>query len=530
MLTHLTDLIRGSWHYAAGLRGFLSTTIDFEQAKATLTEQLHRREQAFLHVVKEGIYGNPRSPYKRLLQHAGYQFEDVEALVYAQGIEGALEKLHDDGVYVTLDEFKGRTPIRRPGLEVPVSAFDFDNPLLTAHYQGSTSGSRGGGTRVDIHFDFLALEAASTICYLTPAGVSKPGIMWRVAPPSSIGLRMLFILMKIGSTPLKWFSPNRPGWNRQGIQARALVTYTLVRSWLLRRSFPRPQYRPDVSAIVTYMQNATRSGDPISVNCGPSQWVRICLAAEEAGADIAGTVFWGGGEPYTMGKATVLERLGCRGLVSYGMHEVGTVGLACSAGSPPDDMHILKDKVAVIQRPLRLGADLEVQSLVHTSLIPTSPKLLLNVESGDYGVIEERDCGCLWQELGFTSHIHSVRSYEKLTSEGVMFMGSMLHELLEEILPARLGGGPLDYQLVEEEEEGQTHVSIVVPTSISSVSDQEVIDAVLHGLSFADWSRRQAELWRQNHTLRVLRRPPYTNFGGKVLPLHVLTPATPATK
>ena len=57
-------------------------------------------------------------------------------------------------------------------------------------------------------------------------------------------------------------------------------------------------------------------------------------------------------------------------------------------------------------------------------------------------------------ELGFTTHLHTVRSYEKLTSGGVMFMGSMLHELLEETLPARFGGSPLDYQLVEEEEDG----------------------------------------------------------------------------
>jgi hypothetical protein len=75
-------------------------------------------------------------------------------MVQRDGLEAALSRLHDAGVYVTLEEFKGRAPICRPGLEFEVSERDFDNPLLTAHYEGLTGGSRGGGSRVAIDFEF----------------------------------------------------------------------------------------------------------------------------------------------------------------------------------------------------------------------------------------------------------------------------------------------------------------------------------------------------------------------------------------
>jgi hypothetical protein len=188
-------------------------------------------------------------------------------------------------------------------------------------------------------------------------------------------------------------------------------------------------------------------------------------------------------------------------------------------------MHVMEERMVVLQRPIEPAQGVTVQGLYHTGLLTSAPKLLLNVESGDYGVIEERDCGCLWQQLGFTRHLHNVRSYEKLTSEGVMFMGSMLHQLLEEILPARFGGSPLDYQLVEEEENGLLRVSVLVSPRVGDLEERAVLDAVIDSLGFADWSRRQADLWRQNDTLRVIRRDPYATGAAKILPVHLLGPS-----
>ena len=523
MLTHALDLLKGSWRYTTGLRGFLAVRRNLEEAKGLVTRQLQNREEPFLRVLELGVYGNPRSPYRRLLLHAGFELKNVRTMVHELGLEQTLSRLHDAGVYVTLDEFKGRAPVRRPGLEFAVSDRDFDNPLLNVHYESHTSGSRGGGTRVPIDFDSYSYESADYQCDLYATGIADRQLfMWRAEPPSPMGLRTVLLFIGAGMTPEKWFSPIRVGWNRQGLQGRALMLFTLLASRLFGRPLPRPRHLGQESEMVAYLAEAVRQGRPALVCCEPSRWVRTCAAAKQAGADIRGTAFWGGGEPYTSGKAAVLEEAGAVAAPNYGSHEAGNIGLSCGNPGEPDDMHFLSDRLAVLQRPIELPMGATVDSLFYTTLTTSAPKLMLNAESGDYAVLEERDCGCLWQQMGFTTHIHHVRSYEKLTSEGVMFMGSMLHELLEETLPARFGGGPADYQLVEEEEDGLTRVSIVVSPRVGTVDETAVVEAVIESVGFADWSRRMADTWRQAGTLRVQRREPYSTAAGKILPLHVL--------
>jgi hypothetical protein len=525
MLKHSIDLLRGAWRYATGLRGFLRVDLTLEEATETLRRQLAEGQKSFLRVVELGIYANPRCPYRALLLHYGFEFEDVKALVMEHGIEGALARLYDAGVYVTLDEFKGRAPIVRPGLEIPVTAEDFDSPLLTPHFQGRTGASRGDGTRVHVDFDYIAGEGALTAASLVATGISKlPGVMYRADPPSPTGLRACLLQAASGHMPVRWFSPIHPRWNRQGLQGRALMLFTLIVSRLAGRPVPRPRHVKGADEIARYLADVVRQGRHVQMVCGQSEWVRICLAAEKAGLDISGTAFRGGGEPYTEGKAAVLERAGTVGYPSYAMHEVGTLAYPCGARIAPDDMHALTNRLAILQQTVRLKSGLEALALYHTTLLPTAPKLMLNVESGDYAVMEERDCGCLWQQLGFTTHIHHIRSYEKLTSEGVMFMGSMLHEVLEQRLPQRFGGGPLDYQLVEEEEGGLPKVGIVVSPRIGPIDDAEVMAAFVKAVGSTDWSRRMAETRQQAGTLRVIRREPYATSAGKILPLHVLGP------
>jgi hypothetical protein len=530
MLRHAFDLLTGGWHYTTELRSFLSETISLEDAKAQVSRQLRDREESFLDVLERGIYGQSRSPYRRLLLHAGFEFDDVRAMVRDHGLVVALSQLHDAGVYVSLDEFKGRAPIRRPGLEFSVTATAFDNPLTAAHLTATTGGSRGAATRVDIDLDRVAHDAASLLCGLEAAGVAnRPLFIWRAAPPSTYGLEMVLRLARLRLTPAKWFASNRPHWNRQGIEGRGLMAYTLLASRLFGQSLPGPEYVADATAIVEQLAEASGRGAPAALFCIQSQAVRICLTAERAARDIRDTVFLSSGEPLTEGKAAVLKRVGAKAAPQYGMNEAGLVCLPCGAASETDDMHLMSDKLAVLARPKQLAPDLEVKALTYTSLMPSASKLMLNVESGDYGVVEERDCGCLWATLGFTTHVHHVRSFEKLTSEGVMFMGSMLYELLEETLPARFGGSPTDYQLAEEEEDGVTHVRLVVSPRVGQVDEDALLEAFFDKVGFADWSRRMADTWRHSGTLTIQRREPYATRVGKILPLHVLGQLPPPT-
>jgi len=69
----------------------------------------------------------------------------------------------------------------------------------------------------------------------------------------------------------------------------------------------------------------------------------------------------------------------------------------------------------------------------------------------DYATLQPRSCGCIWDTIGFGEQLHTIRSYEKLTSEGMHFIGADLIQLVDDILPSRFGGDATDYQFVEEE-------------------------------------------------------------------------------
>jgi phenylacetate-coenzyme A ligase PaaK-like adenylate-forming protein len=227
------------------------------------------------------------------------------------------------------------------------------------------------------------------------------------------------------------------------------------------------------------------------------------------GADISGTFFRMGGEPFTEGKAEVLERAGVQGVSQYSMSEVGRIANACAAPSHRDDTHFMSEKLAVIQTEPSAGANgAPLGTFSYTSLLPSAPKVLINVESDDYGVLEQRRCGCAWEELGFTTHLHGLHSQEKLTSEGNHFLGSDLYALVEQVLPARFGGHATDYQLVEEEEGGLPKVSVIVRPGIGPVADHEVVEAVLAFLRAEKRNRLMAEVWAQYGTVRVVRAEP----------------------
>ena len=193
-----------------------------------------------------------------------------------------------------------------------------------------------------------------------------------------------------------------------------------------------------------------------------------------------------------------------------------------------DDLHFLSDKLAVLQRDRTVGqSGASVGALYYTALLPSTPKLMINVESDDYAVLSERACACPFGEIGLTQHIREVRSYEKLTAEGIHFLGSDLDELVDRVLPARFGGSPTDYQLVEEEAGGLPKVSVVARPALGDLDEAAVIDAVLAELRAKPRNRLMADAWRDGDTVRLVRREPYITAAGKIFPLQLAQPAEP---
>ena len=205
------------------------------------------------------------------------------------------------------------------------------------------------------------------------------------------------------------------------------------------------------------------------------------------------------------------------------------IGLGCAgAKSECDDMHLLEGSQAVIQRrrDVAFGGG-QVDALLFTSLHERAAKILLNVESGDFGVHEVRNCGCGLEEAGLCRHLHSIRSFDKLTGEGMTFVGTDLVRIIEQVLPARFGGSPTDYQMLETEDAAsRTRVDILVSPRVGHVDADEVIRVILAELSRgSDTNRMMAEVWRQGDVLRLRREEPRLTSGGKLLSLHILKEA-----
>ncbi len=521
------DELRMLARYFSGLRGYLKEPLTPRECREKIRRQLQVRSDSFLSILGRGIYGNPRSPYRRLLGHAGIGFQALAAHVRREGVESALEMLHDAGVYVSFEEFKGRVPVRRPGLEFAVKSRDFDNPLLARDYELKTGGSRGTGTRIIVDFDLLSHEAAYHSLSIECLGLSeRPVAIWYAVPPVVNGFKHVMRSIKLGRPIEKWFSQTRLRLRPDAVKYFVFTNYALYAGRLFGADLPLPEFTPleQAGKVAEWLASKKASGHPAELHTNPSSGVRVCVAAMERRLDISGTFFRFNSEPYTPAKAKIVTATGSRGAAQYSLAEIGNIGMACGNPAALDDVHLLTDKLAVIQREKRLvNSTVSVNALLYTTLLPSCPKLMLNVESDDYAQVERRKCGCLMEDIGFGQHISNIRSYDKLTSEGMTFLGSELISIVEEVLPSRFGGNPTDYQFVEEEEGSLPKVSIIVSPKVGPVDDQAVVREVLERIgAYPGCKYMMADLWRDGRTLRVMRREPFVTGAAKILPLHLL--------
>ena len=112
---------------AIALRRYAKQPLTRQEAFNSVKRRMESREQNFLQIARELVYAHPQSPYRALLLWAGCQYGDLEATVRRHGLESTLNTLKEAGVYVSLEEFKSKTPICRNGLMIEASETDFDN-------------------------------------------------------------------------------------------------------------------------------------------------------------------------------------------------------------------------------------------------------------------------------------------------------------------------------------------------------------------------------------------------------------------
>jgi hypothetical protein len=500
---------------ARDLPAFLRTPLDARDAAQRVRRRLETREQRFLEVAERAIFARADSPYRRLLAAAGCGAGDLRELLAREGLEGTLARLAQSGVYLTFDEFKGRRPIVRGSLRLECAATDFDNPPEPAHIEAETGGSRGRPVPVRVSLAYLEELAVSTSAALDAHGLGGHGhVLWLQSAFS--GLVPALMYARLGRPPRAWYHP-LPGIPLGG---RLATLWVGALSRGLGRAIATPRFNA-LNAARGLAERLAGAG-PTCVTTYASSAVRVAVAAREHGLDLRDVCFITLGEPFTAAKRAAVEAAGARALPRYGFTEGGIVGYGCATPDGPDDMHLLRDSLAVVQRR-RVTAGGDVDAFLFTSLLPVAPKVLLNVETGDHGRLERRACACALGAMGWNDHVFDVRSFEKLSGEGMSFVGLDLLRVLEEALPARLGGSGGDYQVVEEEDEhGILHAVLIVSPRVGPIDEQRARDVFLDALGGAGGADHIAsEVWRRAGTVQVRREWPLATGAGKVLPFHV---------
>lgn len=506
--------LRGLGRLARDLPPFLRRRLGADTAAAIVRRRLAGRTERFLEIVERAIYANPRSPYLRLLRSAGCEAGDLRALVAREGLEGALQALLSAGVFLTLDEFKGHRAVERGTTHVTCALGDLDNPLVVPHIEAHSGGTRGPAVSVRSSLAFIDDLAASTAVALRAHGLERHAhAVWLNA-----GVTPELIYARQGMPPIAWHYAVRP----LSLRIRGGAWYLALLAGLVGRSLPTPRhvdlFDPARMAVWLARQLPAHPGLCLTTYAGSA--ARVAHAATERGLHLGGACFITLGEPCTAAKRRAVEAAGGRLLVRYAFTEAGILGYGCADPEAPDDVHLFSDCFAVSCRSHAVTAAGPVVDALHfTSLLPSSPMVLLNVASGDHATTTSRSCGCGLGALGLDTHLSSVRSFEKLTGTTTTFVGTGLLRALEEVLPARFGGAPGDYQLVEDA--GRLH--LLVSPRLGRLEEAALREAFL-GAVTADGGLTGSTSNRLA-ALDVWRRRPFHSGAGKLLPFHLIEEA-----
>lgn len=524
MAVQLIDDAGYAVRFLAALPPLLRNPVTPGQARALLHQRLARRERDFLDLLDRAIYRRANHPIRRLLDLAGCLSGDLQRLVERDGLESALETLLRRGVYLTIDEFKGRKPIRRGSASFMLDPAELFNPLSARHLPAETGGSRGRRTVVPWDIRYLRDEDLS-LCLLREA-IGTPE--WRYAswaPPGSIAIMRILGSVLVGAVPSRWFSQIDPA--SAGLHARYRWSVHCLRLGALSAGvvLPRPESirLADPMPIVRWMAATLADAGIPCVSTTSSCAVRICQTALTAGIDLTGARLVLGGEPITSARLATIQRVGAVGLPSYRTMDLGRIGQACPAGQRPDDMHLMDDLFGVVRAGEadrdRLG--LIPGTLFFTPLRAFAPFVLINASLGDQAEVVPARCGCALQQAGWIRQIHSVRSAEKLSAGGISLLDSQVTRALEEILPDRFGGGALDYQLVESlEASGRAALRLLVHPRLGRLDERALVETFLTAVGGTGADRVRDLQLRQGGMLVVERAVPRPTVAGKVLHLH----------
>ena len=279
--------------------------------------------------MRRGIYEQPRSPYRRLLGLAGCEFGDLVSLVRQRGLEGTLQALLRQGVYLTVDELKGRRPIVRGRTSIEADTDGFLNPLVRADLLRYRSGSRGSQAPVPVGLASLR-ERAVTLClsYDVRGGIGWRHGYWEV--PGGASMVHVLECHPFQGPPARWFSQLDPA--SPGLHPRYRWSACLM-CWAAAAAGVRPscaRYVPldDPFPIIDWMLDVRRQRGTPHLKTYASSAARLCQVAYERGVDLGGVRFTVTGEPVTEARLAAIRRTGAEATPRCGSSEAGSSGAA----------------------------------------------------------------------------------------------------------------------------------------------------------------------------------------------------------
>jgi hypothetical protein len=519
-----------------GLQKFARDRIEPEeaisQARILLRERLDRRDENFLHLAEKGIFNYSQSPYLPLLEAKNIGLADMKSLVEKEGLENALRALQAEGVYFTVDEFKGKTQVNRNGVRFTCSEAMFDNPYLRYAYEVRSGATRSAGTRIRIDFDYLRQRSLYDAFLLDLHGcLTAPIANWFPVYPGAPGINSSLRFAHIGNPVRRWFSQVdehqvRVNWEKRFGTKMIFAVHRLAQSPLAK-----PEYAGlhDAQRVAKWTAEALQESERCVVYTFASSAVRVCNAAIDLNLNLKGAKFFVTGEPLTEQKKKEIEAAGGAAVPVYGISEAGVIAAGCGRPHPvADHCHLYKDSTAIIRHQQVVpNFDISLDAYLFTTLLYESPKLLLNVGMGDFGDLSSGPCGCPFGDLGFDTTLGHISSYEKLTGEGVTFVDMDFVQIMEKELPDTFGGRSSDYQLVEEENgDGLTHLHLMVSPRLGEINEARVLDKFMTSLRNSEhspesWAESGVEMWRQAGVVQVKRGHPLPTKSGKILPFHL---------
>jgi hypothetical protein len=504
--------------YTAGLALYLRDPHTPDRARAIVRARLGRRERNFLWIAQRAIYADRASPYRALLRHAGCEYGDLVRLVQQEGLEGALAALYRRGVYLSHAELMAKEPVRRGSLRFDVQRARLRKRLGIV--PSDPTRLDAGGSPMPLYqamFSGLTAHAVATL-------EARQALGWRHALWTGDAIAAVSWLLRLlvkGRPPPTWFArhdprdPDLPQTFKR-VFAIAPAVGRLVGVPIqppVHAAFDRP------TPVVDWIRTTVAAGATAHLTSPITRALVVVQTARELGVDLRGVQFTVSGEAITPARHEAIVQAGGTPYPAYGSKESGFIAHGCLAPRWPDEMHLLSDCHAVIQAgPPAASSPLPEDMLLLTTLQRWWPYVLLNVSLGDRADLSPGQCGCPLERLGWSTRLHTVRAFAKLKVGGDWWTLGALLDLLERALPARFGGGPLSYQLVQRDNRivhGIVSLDLLVDPEVGPIDESALVALVERELTVSGPSSKH--FGQRGGWIKVVRRKPYLTPAGKIL-------------